>query len=534
MGMGIGTAVALAALFCGAGPAAIDLTPGQRQLFLDDYAVEELTGLERTMHQPEKRGAVVRPDAPSDGTLIQIRSAPMWVPEEEQYKLLYLAYAYDAKYTVGVALATSKDGLHWEKPNLGKMTVHGSTDNNWVALDPSLTWPNNSVEGVLYDPNEADPSRKFKALLGATERKPIVSPDCIHWAPLGDAVIPSSDESQLIYDDLAGRFMAVVKTGNQYGRAFSCSFSEDFVHWTPNRFLFGADAKDQEMAPDVIRRHVNDPNKFGPLFVDPDPATGWKPPEGEVHHPTWRAEVYNVAVFPYEGVYIGMPTVYHPTGMSLPARNNTDGFDEIQLIASRDLEHWERLGERESFIPLSGIENGRVGVYDRMQILAASKPIVHDEELWFYYSGLKWRSYIYELNLDGTPRDPSTLNDEERADFEDGWGAVCLAVLRRDGFVSVDAADEGSVLTKPMRIAGKQMCLNLDADGGEARVEVLDVNGDPLDGYALDDALPVTGNGVRLPVQWRAERGVPSLPRQVVRLRIHLKSAQLYAFWTED
>ena len=29
----------------------------QRQLFLDDYIVEQIEGLQRTMHQPVKRGA---------------------------------------------------------------------------------------------------------------------------------------------------------------------------------------------------------------------------------------------------------------------------------------------------------------------------------------------------------------------------------------------------------------------------------------------------------------------------------------------
>ena len=486
------------------------------------------------MHQPAKKGAVIRPDCPSDGTLIQIRSAPMWVPEDGEYKMLYLAYARDAKYIVGIALATSKDGLHWDKPVIGALEVHGSKDNNWIALDPDLTWPNNSIEGVLYDANETDPQRRFKALLGATNRKPIVSPDCIHWTPIGSAVIPSSDESQLMYDELTNRFMAVVKTGNEYGRAFSISFSEDFEHWTPNRFLFGADAKDQELSLDVIRRHVNDPNMLGPLFVDPDPATGWKPPDGEVHQPTWRAEVYNVAVFPYEGVYIGLPTMYHPTGTALPARNNTDGFDHIQLIMSRDLEHWKRLGERQPFIPPSGIENGRVGVYDRSQVLAANHPIVRDDELWFYYSGLKWRGYIYELNDDGSPRDPSTWSDEERADFEDGWGTVCLAVLRRDGFISLDAAGEGAVLTKPLKLSGKRLFLNLDATAGKARVEIVDTNGNALHGYTLDDALPVTGDGVRLGVAWKSSDRITALAGQTVRLRIHLSSAQLYAFYTED
>lgn len=533
-----GMSLFLAAALLGAADAQLDagtvsLTPGQRQLFLDDLVVQEITGLTRTMHKPEKRGAVLKPDIPSDGVLIQIRSAPMWVPEEGRYKILYDAYGRDPKNSVGMALATSKDGVHWEKPILGETEVNGNKNNNWIAIAPGLAWPDTASEGVICDPKDPDPNRRFKALQGAINRRPIISPDCIHWTRLGTVEIPSSDESQLVQDEIGGRFLAMVKTGNEYGRAFSISMSSDFEHWMPNRFLFGADAEDQKMAPDVIRRHIKNPNMLGPLFVDPDPATGWKPPAGEVHQPTWRAEVYNIAVFPYEGVYVGLPSMYYPTGTCLPERNNTDGFHEIQLVMSRDLESWKRLGDRQAFIEPSGVEKGRVGVYDRTQLLAANRPVVQEKELWFYYSGLKWRDAIYDLNPDGSPRDPKTLTDEDRADIADGWGAMCLTVLRRDGFVSLDAAGEGCITTKPLKFVGKSLFLNISAPKGQATVEILGADGKPVPGFAQQDAVPVVGDDVRIPVSWKGGTDVGSLAGKTVALRIYLKAASLYAFWVE-
>ena len=38
---------------------------GQRQLFLDDVGIERLENLTRTLHQPSKRGAVVRSANPN-------------------------------------------------------------------------------------------------------------------------------------------------------------------------------------------------------------------------------------------------------------------------------------------------------------------------------------------------------------------------------------------------------------------------------------------------------------------------------------
>ncbi len=510
----------------------IRLIPGRKQLFLDNHVVRETSNLRRTMHQPEKRGAVIRPDLPSDGTLVQIRCAPVWVPDEQVYKIIYTAYTMDDHSQIGPALAISKDGLRWEKPLLAQMRIRGTRQNNRIVVDAGIRWPHNYFENIEYDPDDPDPSRRYKGLIGAEWRIPVVSPDCIHWRRVDTTSMPSGDESTLTYDREKRRFMAVLKTWNQYGRASSIAFSEDFKRWTRPRFLFGADAEDQRLAPDVIRTYIADPGLAKPLFVDPDPATGRKPPKGS--QPTWRAECYNLGVFPYEGLYIGMPMMYYPTGTSLPARNNTDGFHLIQLAMTRDLVNWTRLGDRQPFIGPSRIDKGRVGVYDRIELCVTNRPVERGDELWFYYAGLKWRDPVYELNVDGTPRDRKTLSEEELADRKDGWGAACVAVLRRDGFISLDADRSGGcMVTRPVIFAGRTLFLNLDAPDGEARVDVLDEKGTPIAGLSGEAVVPVRGNAVRLPVRWQSGADLSGLVGKTVRLKIHLKQARLYAFWTE-
>ncbi len=523
----------------GADETPVRVLPGRHQLFLDDALIASKQGVVSVMHTPEKRGAVLRPDIPPDGPLIQTRMEPVWCPEDSTYRMLYYAYGGDADKRTGMALATSKDGRHWEKPVLGLVSLNGSKQNNWIP--PVAEPPNNAIDGVVYDPDEPNPERRFKALVGAINRKPYVSGDFIHWTPLGTAEIPSSDESHLALDVERHIFLAMVKTNNEYGRAFGLSTSTDFEHWTPRRMLFGADAEDQRMAPGVIRRRLANPAMLGPLFVEPMPQPGAAPGP----QPVWRAEVYNIGVFPYEDVYLGLPSLYYPTGTCLPAKNNTDGFHEIQLVMSRDLEHWVRLGERKPFIPPSDTRNGLIGVYDRTQLLAANRPLVREKELWFYYSALKWRDDIYGLTLDGTPRDPGTLSPEDKADQQDGWGAICLAVLRRDGFVSLHAGEEGVITTKPILAGGKHLYLNAAAKGSIS-VEVLGRDGGPLPGYAEKDSVPVTTDDVRLPVKWKGSDALPdTIPPQAsdaappeaftspVCLRIHLKNADLYSFWVE-
>src|SRR2546421_3412499 len=50
-----------------------------------------------------------------------------------------------------------------------------------------------------------------------------------------------------------------------------------------------------------------------------------------------------------------------------------------------------------------------------------------------------------------------------------------LAVLRRDGFASMDAGEtQGALTTRPVTFRGKYLFVNIDDPQGELRVEVLD------------------------------------------------------------
>ena len=58
-----------------------------------------------------------------------------------------------------------------------------------------------------------------------------------------------------------------------------------------------------------------------------------------------------MGVFRYEGIYIGLPAMFHSTG-PVPNYPNTDGFHLVELTCSRDLKDWRRLGDRQAFIGL--------------------------------------------------------------------------------------------------------------------------------------------------------------------------------------
>jgi hypothetical protein len=293
--------------------------------------------------------------------------------------------------------------------------------------------------------------------------------------------------------------------------------------------------RDQEMAIETIRKRIANPALAKPLFIDPDPAIGWQRPEGKRHIPTWRAECYNFGVVPYQGLYLGLITAYYPTGQRLPERSNADGFNLIQLAVSRDLREWKRLGDRQPFLGPSPLTQGLVGNYDRLQLSAHNGIVCHGDQVRFYYGGMKRRVPQHSRWPDGSPRAPSTLSESERADWiEDTHSAMCLAVLRQDGFVSLDADGEGGhVLTKSLQLTGSALFVNLDAPEGSARVEILDEHAEPIRGFSGDDALEVAGDGIRLPVRWQAGEDISDLAGRTVQLRIRLRQGSLYSFWTE-
>jgi hypothetical protein len=103
--------------------------------------------------------------------------------------------------------------------------------------------------------------------------------------------------------------------------------------------------------------------------------------------------------------------------------------------------------------------------------------------------------------------------------------------LRLDGFVAVSPTNGvGELLTKPLTFAGKRLTLNYRArSNGKVRVEIRRADGTPVTGYALADAVPLTGDEIDGEAAWKSGRDVSALAGQPVRLRFVLENADLFA-----
>ena len=463
----------------------------QRQLFLDDFIIERIDGLKRVMHRPTKRGAVIKPDQPWEISL-QTRCSPAWDAERKLFQL-WLITSTNIPGFAGTSYVESRDGVRWTKPVLRQTKINGSLENNFLAVVPGDTWPKNGIENVVVDSDDADPDRRYKGFYGVIGRRPMVSPDGIRWTLLKTSVLPSSDESNMSYDRANNTFIATLKRGGPFGRSHRIWTSNNFSEWTDTGVLFHADQQDQQLAKKNIEARLANPKLQQPVKNVPT---------------DYNADIYNLGVFRYEGLYIGMPAVYHATGK---LKSNTDGFHLIQLACSRDLKTWTRLGQRQPFIGPSPIGPG---VFDRTQLLPPSAPVERGDELWFYYTGIKYRA--------------SPENADEK------MGAVCLAVLRRDGFVSMAAGEKvGQLITKPFLATGDQLRLNVNVrDGGKTQVEVLDKDRSPIRGFELNGSVPLRGRSIEQTVRWTTKASWGHLAGKKVRLRFRLRNADLYAFWT--
>ncbi|WP_053207411.1 hypothetical protein [Jiangella muralis] len=442
----------------------------QQELFIDDYRIES-TDLERVVHPGTKTGPVLTPTEPWEGVMTQIMGSVFWDPSYGKYRMYYVGINAGWR----ILYAESDDGTTWEKPDLGLVDYQGSKANN-IVLAPA------GGGGVVYDPDDADPNRRYKMLTlvwsGSTRTyRAFFSPDGFVWTPSPVApAIPGADVVTVSYDQEKGHFIALTK--QIYGvRAFFLSTSTDFVHWTYPEYALAADELDQTIA---------------------------------VSHGALEAQTYAVPALPYGNDYIGFPWMFEITAHDDPGGTGggADGTTDVQIAASRDLRHWHRPDRSNVFL------RGPDGSWDDSMVITSSDLIVTDTEVSTYYGG--W---------DGTHAIPG---GERKA-------AIGKVTWRKDGWVSMRAgAETGTLTTRELEVSGDSLVVNaVLGTGGSLRAELLDAAGDPLPGFGLAASNPVTGDQLAAELTWDGA-DFAAIGDQPVRIRFHLTGGDLYSFTVAD
>ena len=82
-----------------------------------------------------------------------------------------------------------------------------------------------------------------------------------------------------------------------------------------------------------------------------------------------------------------------------------------------------------------------------------------------------------------------------------------------------------------LKFGGNRLELNFDGSaGGWAKVEIQDAEGQPIQGYAYQEANKISGNSVAKIVTWKTKRDLTFLKSAHVKLRFVMRDAKLYAF----
>jgi len=185
---------------------------------------------------------------------------------------------------------------------------------------------------------------------------------------------------------------------------------------------------------------------------------------------------------------------------------------EVHLLTSRNGLDWQRplrkpvVGRGE---PNSGWEGG---------VYAGCGLITTPAGEWALPLGPKWHTHNQGHFREGRPAEPPNR------------GYTCLAVWRKDGFMSLEAPSEGKCTTIPFTMDGGSLIVNAWTQfGGEIHFELARASGETLAGYSFGECDAVSGDAPDHTVTWGGKRDLSALAGEELRLRMRMSRARLYA-----
>ena len=446
------------------------------ELFLDDYLIGRLQGARLKLHNPRSKGVVLRFDEPWEG---EFSGFPRIVDDSGTYRMYYRGlppWKKGEPLTESTCVAVSRDGIHWEKPNVGRIELLGSTRNNAV-------FPGSGFAPFLDTRPGVPHSERLKALKGPPRLETeigvgtYVSSDGLRWERTHDAY-PGERLGSVFWSTVEDRYVQYVRSDDESSdeliRTVSRSTSSDFMTW----------------------------GEFSVMDFGSNP-------------PTREEQLYTIGVRPYvraPHIYLALAARFVPNRRSL-----TD-------------EECGKLGRH----PLGG---GCSSIADAVLLsIRASDP---NRARWtfseaFVRPGLEPSSWSARTNYPGEgfiATSEGEISFYVQRDYGFKTNGLERLVVRTDGFASVRAPyGGGEFLTRPLRFSGNELVLNYATSAaGGIRVEVQDQRGEPIPGRALDDCPEIIGDEIERVVRWKEGSALGRLQGTVVRLRFVMKDADLFS-----
>lgn len=462
-----------------------------RQLFVDDFLIESNT-LERVFHLPQKYegNPVLEPETELEINKVRVApvfqgkpGAPAAVPKSGgvwwDAQAGHFKMWYEAGWLNTIALATSKDGLHWERPNFdvrpgtNQVLPQDMTPDSWTVV-PNWDSTNPEEKYTLFvcAPGPDQPGTS------------LTSPDGIHWTKRTEAGV-TGDRSTHFYNPFRKKWVYSLRTGfPNRGRARHYYECDDFMKeakWSPSDKL------------PWLMTDEKDPVDY---------LTGEKP------------QLYNFDAVPYESLMLGMFEIHQGPPNDICNAVGLPKITELQFAYSRDGFHWDR-PDRRIAIPAE-----RKDVWDRGYVQSIGNVcVIKGDKLWFYYSAFQ-----------------GDITKAANEWMQDGGmyarGSTGAAFLRRDGFASLRAEGRtGSITTRPIKFSGRALFVNADIPKGSLRAEIRDTNDKPIAPFTLANSIPFTGDSTLTELRWKGAANLSSLVGRPVRIHFEVTDGDLYAFW---
>lgn len=473
-------------------PSVIPLNVG-RQLFVDDFLIEHTT-LHRSFHTPRlyEHNPILKPETSLEmnngicPVACPFHDGVFYDPKDQLFRMWYHAGWFD-----GIGYAISQDGLHWERPMLD---VEPGTNRVLAAREGHKR----DGVGVWLDHDAADPRQRWKMF--AYFRTPeweggevYTSPDGIHWSE-PTRTGPCGDNTTFFYNPFRKMWVYSIRGQD----AHISHYSRYHGQQDPQTYRFRCYREHRDF---IEGARWDEKDVFFWIGAD----------ELDLPHPLmgYQTQLYNVIAVAYESVMLGLFQILQGPPNPVCEKGGFPKITEIMVGFSRDGFHWDRTN-RHPFIASSQKE----GTWNRAYLHSAGGScLIVGDELYFYFgawSGLspKLGGHMY------------------------AGGSTGLALLRRDGFASMDAGTSpGSLTTRLVTFKGKYLFVNTNTKDGELRVEILDHTDQVIVPFSSNNCNSICTNKTMQMITWQNVEDVSSLIDKPVKFKFDLTNGQLYSFW---
>lgn len=471
-----------------------------RQLFVDDLLIAQ-TDLKRVWHSAElvDNNPILKPETPLELNAKRGKDAipvaapfddGVWFdPADGVFKMWYHAGWFD-----GLAYATSKDGLHWDRPALdvvpgtNRVLPVMTVDGHRLMRDAASIW---------LDYTAKDPAQRWKMFTYFRQEgvhtpesehgQLFTSPDGIHFSELHSIGYRLGDNSSIFYDPFRKQWVFSIRgsapslrgPGEGKVRARSYYARPDFAKL--------AERKPDERFPLWLSLDARDQRDFD---------LGYEP------------QLYDFTAVAYESLMVGVYGVFYGPPNDVCFKEKRPKIIDLQLGFSRDGYIYDR-PKRHAFI-----QSARTpGAWNCGYLHPATGVcLIVGDKLHFYFGA--WSGA-----WDGRPGMYA-------------GGSTGLATLRRDGFASMDADEKpGTLLTVPVQFKGQFAFVNASAKDGELRAEIVDAQGQVIAPFSFENSQPMRTDSTKHRLAWKGAEDLSSLAGKPVRFRFRLRQGSLYAFW---